>query len=59
MRLIDSLNPDELASELGVAKSTLARWRCIGKGPKHAIIGGRVHYMRADVEAWIAEQVAA
>lgn len=59
MALIDSLTPDELANEIGVAKSTLARWRCTDQGPRFVRIAGRIHYMRTDVEQWIQEQIAA
>jgi len=59
MQLIDSIKPTELAEQIGVTESTLATWRCRNKGPRFVRIAGRIHYMRADVEAWIAEQVAA
>lgn len=57
MALIDSIKPDELATELGVTKSTLATWRSRGKGPEFKRIAGRIHYMRDDVEQWIDEQI--
>lgn len=45
------------ASDLtGVPVNTLKDYRAKGKGPRSAVIGGRVRYRRADVLAWIDEQ---
>lgn len=33
-------------------------WRLNGRGPKSFVLGGRVRYRRADLDAWIAGQYA-
>ena len=38
------------------APSTLAHWRCEGKGPPFVKLGGRVAYRGADLNAWIDSQ---
>ena len=40
----------------GVPINTLKDYRAKGKGPRSAVIGGRVKYRRSDVLAWIDEQ---
>ncbi|HCG3140088.1 TPA: helix-turn-helix domain-containing protein [Corynebacterium striatum] len=59
MGLLDAYKPQELASELGVSVHTLNTWRSRKKGPRFVRIAGRIHYMRADVEQWVQEQIAA
>ncbi len=39
---------------LRLAKQTLARWRCEGRGPAFLRLGKRVLYGEADVEAWLS-----
>ena len=51
----------ETARRLRLAKQTLARWRCEGRGPpfiRLGGIGGRVAYRTADVDAWLASRRA-
>jgi len=50
----DLLTPEETATQLRLAKQTLARWRCEGRGPAFLRLGARVLYRRADVEAWLS-----
>ena len=52
-RLFD---PDETAAYLRVARQTLAKWRCIGTGPRFVRIGGRIFYDVADLETFIADR---
>lgn len=53
------LSPAELAKELDVSKSTLARWRAEGVGPPPTRIGPRsIVYQRAGIERWIAARTA-
>src|SRR5215213_6857170 len=55
------LTPDETARRLRLAKQTLARWRCEGRGPafiRLGGIGGRVAYRAADIDAWLASRRA-
>lgn len=43
------------ADYLGLAKSTLARWRsCGGVGPTYCKFGGAVRYAKADLDAYTA-----
>jgi len=50
------LTPKELADEIGVSKSTLARWRAEGLGPPPTQAGPKtVLYERSGVERWIAK----
>lgn len=54
------LTPTELAERLGLAKSTLANWRCAGTGPAYVrVAGGVVRYPTVEVAAWMAAQPAA
>jgi predicted DNA-binding transcriptional regulator AlpA len=47
-----------LASELGLAKATLACWRVKGKGPPQVMIGRRILYDVEKVQEWIAESAS-
>jgi excisionase family DNA binding protein len=59
MKAVDRewLSPDELADWLGIPTNTIYQWRLRGLGPRGHKIGRHVRYRRADVEAWLAEQV--
>ena len=50
----------ETARRLRLAKQTLARWRCEGRGPPFIRLGagGRVAYRTVDVDAWLASRRA-
>jgi len=49
------LNVREAAARLGLSKSTLDKWRCVGKGPRYVKSTDRaVRYDPADLDAWIA-----
>ena len=41
------------ADYLGRPVKTLQCWRHEGRGPRSAMVGGRVVYDRADLDAWI------
>ena len=46
----------EQTSELtGIPINTLKDYRAKGKGPRSAVVGGRVKYTREDIDAWIVE----
>jgi len=51
------LSPREVAKILGTSRSTLARWRREGKGPKYLKLGegmfAAVRYRGSDVRAFI------
>lgn len=46
----------EVSARTGVPEATLRWWRHMGTGPKSFKIGGRVAYLEADVDEWLAEQ---
>lgn len=52
------LSPEELAALLNVDDRTLAFWRSKKRGPAAVKLGRAVFYRRADVAAWIAQNVA-
>jgi predicted DNA-binding transcriptional regulator AlpA len=46
--------PSKAAAQyIGIAASTLAKWRMSGKGPKFVKAGSRVLYDRADLDDWM------
>ena len=55
------LDPAAVADALGVKVSTLAKWRCTGKGPRYVRVGSGprspVRYRMADVVAWVDSRV--
>jgi excisionase family DNA binding protein len=44
---------DEIAERFGVAVSTLAYWRWLGRGPRFTKLGSRVRYAEDDVREWL------
>ena len=46
------------ASYLGCAPKTLADWATKGTGPEYRLVGGRVFYFKAALDAWIGAQSA-
>jgi excisionase family DNA binding protein len=62
MPAIDELAPlrrklttPEAATFLGLGKSTLDKLRLTGGGPAYSLIGRRVIYDPADLDAWVAQ----
>jgi predicted DNA-binding transcriptional regulator AlpA len=49
----DLLTTGEAASFLGVAESTLNKWRMAGNGPRYAKLGALVKYRVADLHAFV------
>jgi len=47
------LPPPKAALLLGIRSSTLANWRCAGKGPAYCRIGRRIAYRFSDLQAFI------
>ena len=47
------LSTQQLANRLGLAKITLAIWRCEGRGPRYRKLGSRVLYDARDVSEWL------
>jgi hypothetical protein len=52
--LRDLKSPEEASKHLRTARQTLAKWRCAKIGPPYVRIGGRIYYLRADLDAFIA-----
>lgn len=53
------LTPAEAAAYLRLSKSTLAKLRCVGGGPRFKKLGRKIVYARADLDAWLAARTAA
>jgi len=51
------MGTDEFFELTGVPVNTQKDWRAKGgkKGPRSAVIGGKIKYRRADVAAWLDE----
>lgn len=58
-----TIDPEELISSaetarlLSLKEQTLGAWRCQGRGPKFCKIGRAVFYRKADISAWLGEQI--
>ena len=48
---------DEVEEYMYTNRSTLAGWRCQGKGPKYIKIGKNVRYRKVDIDEYIASIV--
>lgn len=56
---MDILSTAEAAQLMGVSGGTLRYWRYLDQGPRSFRIGRHVRYLRADIEAWLDDQMAA
>ena len=54
--LDDWLRREDLADQLGVAVSTLARWHAQRVGPPCSRVGRRVLYRRSGVQKWLRDR---
>jgi hypothetical protein len=56
----DRIAAPHVARLIGIKTSTLAKWRCRGKGPKGWIQVSPTHvtYSRSSVEAFLADRAA-
>jgi len=52
-----TLTVPETATYLGLAVSTLNKWRVYGGGPQFLKLGRSIRYRIADVEAWLENQL--
>ncbi len=52
------LGYDEVATLLGIPVNTLKDYRAKGKGPRSAVIGGKVKYRKSDVLTWVDDRFA-
>jgi hypothetical protein len=50
----DMWSPDKAADYLGTARQILAKWRCLKVGPSYYRIGGRILYLKQDLDSFIA-----
>ncbi len=46
----------ECAEELGISRRTLQRWHRLREGPPRTLVGKKIKYRRASVDAWLIEQ---
>lgn len=56
----DRISASHAARLIGIKTATLAKWRCLGKGPKGWIRISPTHvtYSRREVERFLSEQAA-
>ncbi|MFE5708131.1 helix-turn-helix transcriptional regulator [Rhodococcus koreensis] len=55
----EALSPVDAAEVLGCHPGTLGNWRTYRRGPAyHKAHAGRVFYLRADLDEWLAKQGA-
>ena len=47
------LSAEQVAKQLGLSISTLAKMRLSGDGPAYSKLGRRVVYRPADIDAWV------
>ncbi|WP_417216425.1 helix-turn-helix transcriptional regulator [Arthrobacter sp.] len=52
----DLLTVPQVAALTGLTTSTLANWRSAGTGPTPTHVGGRVRYLRHELNAWLNSQ---
>ena len=51
---VQMLKPEQAAQYLGgISKSTLAKWRVAGFGPRYVKCGSRVLYDVQDLDSWL------
>ena len=50
----DLWSPDKSADYMGTARQTLAKWRWLKVGPSYYRIGGRILYLKEDLDFFIA-----
>ena len=52
------LTVDQAATYLGLARSTLNKWRCQGEGPSFIKMGRAVRYRTTDLEGFLEESAS-
>jgi predicted DNA-binding transcriptional regulator AlpA len=50
------ISSNETAAELHLAPSSLATWRCKGRGPRFVKVGRAVFYRQSAIKAWLRNQ---
>lgn len=51
------LTPNEVAIQLGMAESTLTKWRSRGKGPKYVKMGRIIRYRQSDIDNYVLNRI--
>lgn len=49
----EQLSPEQAAKVVGRSAATLYTWRRRGTGPRYLQVGGKITYLRADLESWL------
>lgn len=49
------LTVSEAAQYLGLAQSTLNKWRCFGDGPRFLKLGKAIRYRKSDLDKFLDE----
>ena len=52
------LTVDQAAVYLGLARSTLNKWRCQGEGPSFVKLGRAVRYRTTDLEGFLERRIS-
>jgi predicted DNA-binding transcriptional regulator AlpA len=55
--LPELISTTDVAAWLGITTGALANNRSAGRGPRYVKLGKQVFYRKADVQAWIDENV--
>jgi excisionase family DNA binding protein len=50
---MDTMSINQAAETLGLSRSTLARLRISGGGPRYVKLGRKVLYLTEDMQAWL------
>ncbi len=52
------LSSKEAAPYIGIAYSTMCKWRCQGRGPSFVLVGPRrIGYLIEELDRWLASRV--
>lgn len=43
----------EFADQYGFSQNTIRMWLRTGQAPRHAKVGQRIYFRRADIDAWL------
>lgn len=57
--MLTNLTPVQAAEIIGISKSTLAKLRVKGDGPKYLKIGKTILYRPIDIEEWLEKRTFA
>lgn len=57
-RMRERLTLQQASEEYGIPVPTLRTYRALNKGPASFRLGGKVYYMRQELDRWCAEEMA-